>query len=139
MYASEKRLVRPVESAMLTSCDASTLICPTRLESSPALYCLKKAAGRDSTRIIDAASTEIFSFVVIRADTKPFTTSNTRDESVTQIMNIAIPRSTCALPEPSTSENSFWLSLGIIIPTPVTAAMAMQSITTSDTDICSSR
>ena len=87
-------------------------------------------------RIMVAASTDMFSFVPIRAVSRVRTEPNKRDPTVTQTRNEAVPSRTRKLPDASTSENSRLFSHGVSIPIPVTASMANASITRSDGAIC---
>lgn len=106
MYIRENSEVSPVERTVVANMLQSTPICDTRLESSPELYCLKKSAGRDITRIIAAASTDMLSFVSIRAVIMFFTADISRVLTETHTEKKAIEISRRMFPDGNTRSNS---------------------------------
>ena len=102
MYIRENRDVNPVDSTVDASILQSTPICEARSASSPALYGLKKSAGRDMMRIIDAASTDMLSFVSIRAWIISFTAVTSSTLTDTHTEKTAMATSSRTLPEGST-------------------------------------
>ena len=105
-----------------------------REANSPELYCLKKSAGRESSRIMAAASTASSIFVLIRAINKDCMARISSWLVETQTINTAIASNTRKFPLSSTSEKISWVSLGDNIPMRVTASKAMAYSTMSDRD-----
>ena len=102
----------------------SELIWLARLDNSPALYFLKKPAGRDITLIMVAASTDRLSFVSTLAVTIALTASKSRLLIAVHTIKTEIAKNSCMLPEGRTSEKVSWLIFGVSIPTKVTASAA---------------
>ena len=75
---------------------------PTRLDSSPALYFLKKSTGRDSTRIITALSTASSILVVMPALRMLRMTDSRVLDSITHSRVSTAPASSTLLPSSST-------------------------------------
>ena len=134
MYIRENSEVSPVDKTVDTSIRHSGPTCAARLESSPALYCLKKSAGSDMTRIIVAASTDRFSFVSIRAVSMLFTAERSSVLTETQTVKAASARRMRVFPEGSTRSNSSRLSIGESRPTSDTASVASAIKTKSETE-----
>ena len=124
--------VSPVDSTVEASILQSVPICAARLESSPELYCLKKSAGSDITLIIVAASTDMFSFVSIRAVIMFFTDEISSVLTETQTVKNASASSMRVFSDDSTRPNSSLFSTGEIIPISVRARVARAIITKSD-------
>ena len=121
--------MNPVDSTVDASILQSTPICEARSASSPALYGLKKSAGRDMMRIIDAASTDMLSFVSIRAWIISFTAVTSSTLTDTHTENTAMATSSRTLPEGSTRAKSSWLIIGESIPSSDSASVARAIIT----------
>jgi hypothetical protein len=99
------------------------------VESSPALYCLKKLTGKESILDIVAASTAIPVCVAIRAFNRFFTLENSTVLTLTQIEKSAIETRSLMLPLSRTSEKSIFVISGESIPTSVVTSAAKISIT----------
>ncbi|CDC62701.1 unknown [Clostridium sp. CAG:448] len=123
-----------MDSTVDTSILQSIPTCETRLESSPALYCLKKSAGSDITRIMVAASTEMFSLVSIRAVIMFFTAEISSVLTETQTKKTAIAASSRMLPDSRTRSNSSLFSIGVSIPKSDSASVARAISTKSDAE-----
>ena len=134
MYISEKTEESPVVSTVDASILQSTLTWDTRLESSPELYCLKKSAGSDMTRIMVAASTDIFSLVSIRIVIIFFTAVISSVLIETQIEKKVIEASRRILSDCNTFPNRSLLIIGEIMPIRDSASVARAIITKSDTE-----
>ena len=93
----------------------------TRLDSSPALNCLKKSAGRLRIRIMDAAWTESSSLVFSRSVSMTFTVLSSRVLRLVQIMKMVMPHRSRGLPLSSTWPKRMPFSLGVSMPTRDTA------------------
>ncbi len=65
-YVSDMIEVRPVDKTPLTSIEHNELMLEALLESSPEENCLKNLAGKDISRIMTAASTEIEVLIEMR-------------------------------------------------------------------------
>ena len=123
-YRSEVRLVRPVVITMPISMVQSWLTDMERLFSSPGLYCRKKLAGRDMSRIIMDACTPSEVLDSRRLDTMAFMEENSCTESDTHTRQMARPISAPPLPLARTGPVSAFVRRGISSPTPDTEIAA---------------
>ena len=130
-YISENRLVRPVFSAEDTSIWHRLCSCWLRLANSPLDHFLKKSAGRDRMRIIVAACTERFNFVVTRAESIALMLRSRIWLTDTLIMNVASATSSRTLPLTATCPKSNAVSLGVSRPTSDTRKVASATSTIS--------
>ena len=108
-----------------------------RPASSPALYPLKKSAGRESRRIIAAASTDRDSFRLIRAVSTVRMVSKSTFPAAAQARNTVSAHSVCPLPVPITSANRTAFSRGSRSPVSVTAREESRIHPMSPPEICS--
>ena len=120
--SNENRLVSPTAATDDMRRLASCLTFMTRLAISPVLYCLKKLAGRENSRIIPAASTDTDTFVSIRTVRSCFTVLNSWELTLTSSIKLTSAASATTLPLAATWENSRLLSRGSSSPTRLTAS-----------------
>ena len=106
--------------------------------SSPELYCLKKSAGRDIIRIMAAASTARFIFVLILPFIRLFAPFIIMLLMEVHTIKTVIATRSRILPDSITSEKSILFNRGATIPSKVTVIVAMIISTKSAAESVSS-
>ena len=134
IYSSDTREESPVEYTMPIIRVQRTLTDCERFVSSPALYCLKKGAGSESTLIINAASTLTDVFVLSFCISSPLTDFMRFDTAATQIIHTVTPNNAEISPFCRIGPVNAFVMRGIIIPINVAASAVNTAVTLSDTE-----
>ena len=135
IYTSDTKDPRPVDR---TRSSIRLQSCPTdeeRLFSSPALNLRKKLAGSDSILIIIEASIATEVFPEMRFISSPFIELISWDDTATHKKHTATEISIAFFPLSITGPVIAAVSLVIIMPTSVTARVAIMIVTASLTEI----